>query len=596
MANIIKKIANKIIGKNEADDIKPSVNLTDDELISLSDKWLNESSEFYDYLKKIWDVNEQYYLGNQTKKSEIPSHKCDAVENRIFEGVETVVPIAVANTPQWVCLPANENELSAKLSDSIQEILKARYEARDVDAKEKLRMVVRHNIIYRLGILKPYWDESVDDWNFKAIRPQRIRIPKYGMSEDDLPYIIEKIDMGYDEIENIWGKEGLEKAKKSGGRKDDDESSKLSRTAMIYEIWTDEFVFWRCGSEIIDKMPNPYFDFTGRKEEGVDEFGNNVVRDVFYNHFRKPRKPYIFLSTFRLGKSVVGETDLITQGIPIQDVINTLTRQIVNNAKKMGNSAWFVDSDVMTEEDAKNNITNEEGIILYGSGAADPNKMRREAPPPLPEYIPVTRIQANQAFDNIFGTHATTRGERSSPETLGGRMLLKQADLGRGGTFVDELDRAVAELGNWGLQMMKMYYEKEKTIRLYGSNGVSFLQFSRDNIEDGVELIVKAGSTLQQDELSQRNETLILWQNGALDPITLYERLKYPNPQELASRLVKWKMGQLLPEQQALATQGAVPPEGEPAMPAGNPEQVNPAMNPQQEIGEATAKLVSGGV
>lgn len=537
-------------------DLEPSVDLSDDELLKLSAQWEEESNSFHDELKKVQDLNERYYFGDQTKKESIPSHKCDAVENKIFMGVETVVPMVTANTPQFVALPAQENEKSDKLASSLQEILKARYESFNVDVRSKLRVAVRHMIIYRFGVLKMFWDESIDDANVKFVRPQRIWIPKYGKSVDELPFVMEKVDMDFDEIEDVFGEDILEKVKQSAGS--DKDEPDLSRVVTVLECWTNDFVFWRYGSLILKKMKNPYFDFTGRTEETTDEDGNAVVEDLFYNHFRKPRKPFIFLSAFRLGDSIIGATDLIQQSIPIQDIINTLNRQVVNNAKKMGNAAWYVDSSVMPEEDARNKITNEEGLIVYGEDAANQNMVRRDSPPPLPNYIPNAKLQAENAFDNIFGTHATTRGERRQPETLGGRMLLKQADISRTGTFVEEIDRGVADLGNWFTQLIKLYYEKEKTIKIYGDDGVQFINFSRDNIEDGIEVVVKAGSTIQVDEVSRRNEALILWQNRAIDPLTLFERLKLPNPREAANRLAQWKMGKLVPSQEGIPPDMAI--------------------------------------
>ncbi len=524
--------------------MEPKVEQTDEELLALANQWMKESGEFHDELKKIQDKNEKYYLGDQTDRDQIPSHKCNAVDNLVFMGVETIVPVMTSNSAQFVVNPAQETEPSQQLADSLQEILKGQYDARRV--KKVLEQAARHMVVYRFGVIKVYWDEYIDDWNLKAVRPQRIWIPKYGMTEDEVPFIIEKIDMTVSEIGEYFGNKMKDEVKKSMTKTED---GGYEAAVTVWEIWTNDFVFWKYGSLILKKQKNPYYDWTGRKKESVDVMGNNVVEDVYYNHFRRPRKPYIFLSPFRLGKSIVGETSLVEQGMSLQDVDNTLMRQVVNNAKKMGNGAWFVDSGVMEEEKAKNAITNKEGIIVYGSGAANPNLLRREQAQPLPNYIPNAQMSAKLSFDNIFGTHSTTRGERGNPETLGGRIMLKQGDISRIDLLVREIDRAVSEIGNWATQLMKMYYVSQKTVKIYGQNGLKFITFSRDNIEDGIEISVKEGSTLQVDEVSRRNEALQLFQIGALDPVTLYERLKFPNPQQAAERLVGWIQGKLAPTQ-----------------------------------------------
>jgi len=578
MANITQDTPNdpSIIGE----DIEPSVDLSDEELVVLANKWMQDAESYHDTLKTIQDKNAKYYFGNQTDMEEIPRYKSNVVENRIFMGIETVVPIITANTPQFVAMPAQETEGSAKASNAVQEILKINYEQRRV--RQKLAVAVRHMLLFRFGVLKVYWDETIDDVNVKYVRPQRIWIPKYGENVDGIPAIIEKVDMDYDEIEEIFGTEGLKKVKDKPAD-DAEDKEDVNRTVTIWECWTNDFVFWKYGNEILKKMENPYFDFTGRTEETIDESGNAVVQDVFLNHFRKPRKPYVFMSPFKLGQSVVGDNDLVTQGIPLQDEINTLGRQIINNANSMGNATWLIDTDVMTEEEARTKITNEPGGIIYGPEAANPSKVRRDAPPPLPAYIPNAKLAAESSFDNIFGTHSTTRGERREPETLGGRLLLKQADVSRSSTFIDEIDNCVSDLGNWFTQLIKLYYEDQKTIRIYGQNGIEFFTFSKDNIEDGIEIIVKAGSTIQQDEVSMRNEAMMLWQQGAIDPITLFERLKFPNPQEAAERLVQWRMGKLMPSQEG------VPPGSE-----GEAGAVQPNVNPQQEMREG-GQSISGG-
>jgi hypothetical protein len=564
--------------------LEPTVKLSDQELLQLAEAWMKESDNFHEALKKIQEVNEKYYLGDQTQKDKIPSHKCDAVENLIFMGIETIVPIMTSNPAQFVVLPAKYTDQSAEMADALQEILKIQYEKRKV--REHLEQAARHMILYRFGVIKVFWDEYIDDWNLKSVRPQRLWIPKYGTTVDTVPYIIEKVDMTITEIREYFGDKMANEIKK-GMKKTEDG---YERAVTVWEIWTNDFVFWKYGSLILKKQPNPYFDFTGRKKGEKDEFGNDVVEDVFYNHFRRPRKPYIILSPFTLGKSIIGETSLVEQGIPLQDIVNTLGRQMVNNAKKMGNATWLIDTEVMEEEVAKNKITNEEGLIIYGSGVANEALLRRDAPPPLPNYIPNTKVQIQNSFDNIFGTHATSRGERDKPETLGGRILLKQADISRIDLMVREIDRAVSEIGNWAAQFIRLLYLSQKTVKIYGENGVKFINFSRDNIEDGMEITVKAGSTLQVDEVSRRNEAVQLFQIGALDPITLYKRLKFPDPEEAAERLWQWQTGQLLPAQQA-AARGGTPGAGG-ATPANLPPTTQ---SPKAEIAQARKKIAGGG-
>lgn len=557
---------------------KPSLDLSDDDLVLWATKWKQEAEPFYAELERVWKKNEEYYLGSQTDKNLVPAFSSDAVQNHIFMGVETVVPIVTANSPQFVVSPANEDEISAQISDTIEDVLGKQYDERDI--RSKIQQAVRHMLIYRFGVLKPYWDEYIDDVNVKVVHPRRLFFSRYGSGVEDLPAILEKIDMTWDEIKDLWGEEALKKVKETVEEKPQDRDD-VSRTAQVWEISTNDFIFWKHGRHILHKQLNPYFDFEGRTVKETDTFGNDVEKDIFYNHFRRPLKPYIILSAFRLRNSVVGDSSLIEQTIPIQDIINVHLRSIINSAQRMGNPAWLIDSGVMSKEEAATQITNEPGLILVGTDAANPTKIRRDSPPPIPNYILNSKVAAEAAFDNIFGTHSTTRGERREPETLGGRLLLKQADLGRIDLLVREVERAVADLGNWFLQLMKLYYEKERTFKIYGEQGIKFVQFFRGLIGEGIQVIVKSGSTLPTDDATRYNQAVQLYQLGALDPVSLYERLKWPNPEETFLRLQQWQAGQLAQQIQAKQQTGTSP-----SVPT-----VNPLFNPQEAVNQSRENI-----
>ena len=102
------------------------------------------------------------------------------------------------------------------------------------------------------------------------------------------------------------------------------------------------------------------------------------------------------------------------------------------------------------------------------------------------------------------------------------------------------------------VQLMKMYYTETQTIKILGEDGtVEFLRLNRDDIEKQIEIHVKSGEQLPMDKVSLRTEAVQLWQLGALDPVTLFQRLEFPNPEKAAERLVAWKQGQLTQETQA---------------------------------------------
>ena len=102
-------------------------------------------------------------------------------------------------------------------------------------------------------------------------------------------------------------------------------------------------------------------------------------------------------------------------------------------------------------------------------------------------------------------------------------------------------------------------------------------------IENNIKIIVKSGTTLPTDELSKRREALELWGMGALDPVTLFQRLKFPNPEETAKKLQAWRTGQLAQEAQLKA-----------GMSAEQGRQVQPLPSPQTEMGRIGGRMAQG--
>ena len=532
-----------------ASDVKDVLDVVpgDNELVTKINSWLAESKDFYNTLYDAQKKAEDYYLGKQTKMDQVPRHLSNFVQNRIFESVETILPIITSRPAEFIVKSPDESELGLQRARKIQLNLSDLYE--EVMVSQKLEDAGRSALNYRFGVLKVSWDETTDNPTLTFVRPQRIRLPNYGgRFVKDLPYVIEKIDMGYQEVKDFFGEKIAEElssmSKPEGGAEEDMPVNK--RVWTIQEVWTDWWRCWKYENKILKKEKNPYWNF----------------EDVTKNHLKKPAKPYFLIAPFSLGKSPVPETCLVEQAIPIQDALNVVARIIINHGNKTGNGAWLVDSNTMTKEEA-DQIRNEPGIIIYGNGVANPNNVRRDAPPPLPAYLSDLWSSLNASLDNLFGVHSTTRGERQGKETARGRVLLKNADLGRLDYIVREIDRAVQDIGNYFVQLMKLYYTDTRKLRYFGpGQDMEVVDISSEDVEDGVGIMVRSGSTLPKDETSEADQALRLWELGAIDPISLYEKLKFSNPEESAERLMKWKTGTLVQveQPQPAAGGGVVPP------------------------------------
>lgn len=519
-------------------DVKDDLDLlpSDEELVTKINNWKFESRNYHEELLQAQKKSEDYYLGKQTKKDRVPAHLSDFVQNRIFESVETIVPIITSRPAEFLVKSPDISELGPERAKKVQMTLSNKYE--DLVVPQKLEDSARSALLYRFGALKFFWDSDSDDVGVKYIRPQRLILPRYGgRFIQDIPYVIEKIDMTYQEIKDFFGEDKAEELvalSKVQDQSEETDSNYDKRTWTIDEVSTNWWRAWKYEGKILKSETNPYFDF----------------KDTSKNHWKRPQKPYILIAPFSLGKGPIPEASMAEQAMPIQDGINSIARIIINHSAKMGNGAWLVNSDTMTKEEA-DQIRNEPGIVIYGSGVGNPSNVRRDSPPPLPAYMFELWSGLTNSLDNLFGVHSTTRGERQGKETARGRILLKQADLGRLDYIVREIDRAVKELGDGWVQLMKMFYTDNRKIQMLGDTGdFTAFDIGQEDFEDGQEIMVRSGSTLPKDEVSEADQATQLWQLGVIDPLTLYEKLKFPDPLKAAERLMKWKLGTLIPVEQ----------------------------------------------
>lgn len=551
------------------------------DLIVQIEDWIKESQTYHDYLLQKQKITEQYYLGQQTERNFIPEHQSDTVENRIFEGVETLVPIATSSAHSFIVMPGSDNEKSGERATKLQKVLDIKYRTEFV--QRKLEETARHLLLYRFGVIKWCWNYPTDDLAVKVIDPRLMLIPKLRCDPHDLPYKIEIQEYTPEEIKDYFPEfknfEKLPKAKRIDKGEGKSESKK---TFQVFEVWTNDYVVWYCGGEILKKEINPYFDFENRN--------NNFLDD--------PRDPFVFFTTFNISDEPVGSISLVESVLDIQDEINVQKRQIIDNLRMMGNGQWLMDKSAMSKEEAES-ITNETGLVIMGADIVSGNKVKREQAVPIPTSHFANLQDSKVAFDNIFGLHSATRGA-SAAKTLGQDILNRQQDLTRIDLITRVLNRGVQRLAEGLVQLMKMFYTEAHVFRYLGSEGaVEFVELNSGEIEDGTEIIVKSGRSPEYDRQQLGNMAIQLFQLGAIAPSDLYRILDLPDPETLEQNLLRYKTGQLSMETQAemqkLQYGGAVKAATTPAPEAGRGVETpqNVISRSRQEMG-GSAPLAGG--
>ena len=428
--------------------------------------WKKDSQTYHDHLLSYQKTSEAYYVGNQTERDSIQNNNSNTVENRIFEAVETIVPIVTSRPHQFVVLPGSENETSVQRSNLLQKVLSRKYETLEVQSK--LEDVTRDMLLYRFGILKWEWSYEKDDIDVVRKDPRLILIPRMRLDPHDLPYKIEIQEYSKNEMKEFWPtvkheEYAMEELIDVGGGKE------RKRGYRVYEVWTNEVLAWFCSDKLLEVKSNPYWDFKGREKKYIKKTkkGAKIATQlVFGNVFDKPTDPYVFFTSYKAGDEPIGSISLVEVGIPIQDAINTQKRRIIDNLRRMGNGQVYVDNDAMSQEES-DNITDEVGLIIRGDGVASQNKIKREPGTPLPAAHFSNLQHSEQVFDNIMGVHSSTRGAGGG-KTLGQDIIARQQDFTRIDLITRVLNRGVARLSMGLVQLMKMYYDGTKVTKIIG--------------------------------------------------------------------------------------------------------------------------------
>lgn len=501
---------------------------SDTDLVRMINRKIKTSKE-YEAFKKEGKTNERYWNRDHLQSVSLRWHQSRIIQNVIYVGVETMVPIMTSKPAEPMISVAGmdqqTNEEVREFTDLLEKVLLNKYYDEDYPQQALIEMLARHLLLYKVGAAKIMWNETIDDYLVEYVHPHKIVFEPEGYYNQDIcvPQYLERslndlIEMFPEKKEEIIHAifPGVEVSLSEYG----------DTPIGLWEYWPEdgEYVVWKMQNVILQKKLNPNLVWK-----------NDKTFDKVANHFDYPHKPYIFLNSQNLGKHIWDDTTPVTQCIPIQDGINLMQRILTDTARDQGilvGASEFIDRDELYK------YTGAPDDKLSVKGGDAQRALYRVPPKQLATFVENNLLHLIQMADNIMGTHSTTRGERSNNNTLGQDQLAKESDYGRIDQLVRGLERMCAEIYNWEVQMMLVKYTPEHYSRILGQEkGQRLFELMKKYNEVGIKIVVKAGSTLPTDKNSQRAEAIELAKMNKLSDIDLFERMDFPNPQQLAENV-----------------------------------------------------------
>jgi len=581
--------------------------LSDDQLKKLINNRWESSSTIWDTLNSVYKQNTAIYENKADWVNNLPyTRKNWAVHaNRVFVNMESVINSIIANPPGINILPARDGEEAQEFARKLESFFRKKFI--DLNIKETMRMGYRNLYFGRLIVIKAFWNPLINDFDYRAIDPRKIRVGKYARKEQDSEFAIEEIEDNLCSVLERFPNKKAEVMKKYGIN--DEAEAYIKNPDVTYkEAWINDYVIFKLEDIILDVIKNPYWDWDGiliteEEEQMLENKGEDALqgdyrrqklqeiklqqdqrqmalqaqsqalqpsgetdpnseepgespesqtpitptaeqyKPYYFNYFDNPRKPYIYGTIFNNENTPIGRTDMITLSAELQRGIDKRKMDIDENCELV-NGIIKVDSSVMGKSDAQRIRFETKGII-WGKGVKD--GVTRETGTPLPDMVFKDMIDSRSEIDNIMAASSAFRGEREGQETKAGRLALIQQSFLRLNELIQLGDYIYKEIFDWGMQLAKTRYTEYHYAKWMGKEDArEVIELIQDDFETGTEVKIVAGKTLPVDDEFKFEQAQNDFKQGALGLTDYLEISQYDNAKEVAQNAVKYKINPVI--------------------------------------------------
>lgn len=227
----------------------------------VEERW-KSSSELWDRVNSIYRSNTAVYENRSEWLQFIPERrkKFRVQANRVFVNMESVINSLIANPPGINILPSREGMPAQDFARKLESYFRKKYT--DLNLKEIVRMGLRNLYFARLIVIKAFWNPAINDFDFRAIDPRKIRVGKYARKEPDTEFAIEEIEDNLcavierfpDKKSDLMSKYGIT----------DENQLYIKNPDVKYkEAWINDYVIFKLDNIILKTIKNPYWDWDG---------------------------------------------------------------------------------------------------------------------------------------------------------------------------------------------------------------------------------------------------------------------------------------------------------------------------------------------
>lgn len=565
--NLIGSNTNKVLnGGEDSEGVgeyqeELDLSLTNEELLILKNQYEADFTGYYPPIKKRSDRNKTYLVGMQKGKQ--VSRETPVSSNLLFEATATFVPQALAENPEPVVWSDNTTE-GKEASKGLKTMLQ--FHADQFLLRKKLGVMIWHWSVYFTGVLKYGWDEEINDITVDVRNPKNFLLDPSGYIDefgDFTGWVGERIEVTASRLIELYPEHKDYITIKA--------NAQLGTKVVYTEWWTDKYCFRTFFDVVLDKHKNEFFNYD-KKGKSTEEYMQEEELIQAHNHFATPKMPYTFLSVFSLQEQPHDITNLIEQNIANQDQINDRDIQIDKNLRN-GNNSIAISGVSFNQETARQaaQALEDGDPVLVPDGQVE-NAIKRLPMNAIPDAVFKAQETNKETLRSIYGTQGITAQAPNSDTTAHGEVINSNRDSSRiGGGVGDALEQVAKNFFNKLTQMYYVFYDEPHYASVMGNGAaVSYIQLTMTDESRRFVVGVAANSMRPKDEVSEQNLATQLATEGLLDPLTFFERIDDPDPQDTAEKVVMYKLNPQLymqtyfPQtaQAQQMTGGAPPPEG----------------------------------
>ena len=509
---------------------KSADDLSDSVLLNMISRRASKASGFWESqfdLSNVREKNRKYYLGSYLDEEVFDEDDRRYQDNRIFANVRTILPFVTARITQPEVLPSSNKQAAKTFAASFEMSLQGQMEKQY--GKEKVRLMVQDNLAgERVGIGKWRYNRATDDLILERVDPRTVIIGYHSKQYEEPDFLQHELKktvadlclMFPEKKDKLYMALGIDKGTES----------QFERELDVKETWMylpDEnmmpylYVCWSYQSILLGKEGDPNW-----KKDGSNVLDHQMM-------------PFFFINFLNNGDHLIDETSFVEQSLWLQRIVDKRGQTIAQNAEYGGIGVPVFSSEAMSTEDAaKVKFSPEQRIVLNTQVQGNFDVWKAGD---LQNFIIEDKFDTRNSVDNIWGAYNIFRGEQSDNKTLGQDVLLRDQASGRQQELIDAIDAGMERCYQILAQLMYRYFDEEHYYPYIGEDGsFAVAMVKQKDVDTGVTIRVKAGTSLPVDREQQRAATVKLFEMKGIDPYTAYKMFGFDDPETMTSRLVTW--------------------------------------------------------